>query len=402
MNFPDPDSPLYMAASSPSAGSPDMRALFEQAYGSAPSIVARAPGRVEFIGNHTDYNGGAVLGAAINRFVWVAAAPNSVGRFRLRSTRGTTALELMAIPTTRLTGTDAWANYPLGVWQSLRDFNLPQPTGFDLLVEADLPAGAGLSSSAALELATALALLNLARPTALAPEQLAALARHAENKYVGVPCGILDQGTSALGRAGQLVQIDCRTPAFSLVPLPTAAHLWVFNTREKHALIDGLYATRHQECLSAANALGVKWLADLTPEQLAPLKPKLFPVLARRAEHIVAEHARVHATVVALQQNDLAAVGRLLTASHRSSQLLFENSTARLDQLVDLLTAHPAIYGARLTGGGFGGAVLALTRADFTATQAAKILAPYAATHGTPAEGLHLQSADGASIERLD
>jgi galactokinase len=194
------------------------------------------------------------------------------------------------------------------------------------------------------------------------------------------------------------VQIDCRTPAFSRVPLPAAAHLWVFNTREKHALIDGLYATRHQECLSAANALGVKWLADLTPEQLAPLKPKLSPVLARRAEHIVAEHARVHATVVALQQNDLAAVGRLLTASHRSSQLLFENSTASLDQLVDLLTAHPAIYGARLTGGGFGGAVLALTQADFTAAQAAEILAPYTAAHGAPAETLHLQTADGACL----
>ncbi|MEY4925103.1 MAG: Galactokinase [Verrucomicrobiota bacterium] len=391
-----------MAASSPSAGSPDIRALFERAYGSAPSIIARAPGRVEFIGNHTDYNGGAVLGAAIDRFVWVAAAPNAAGRFRLRSTSGSTTLELAASPTTRLTGAVAWANYPIGVWHSLRDFNLPDPAGFDLLVHSNLPAGAGLSSSAALELATALALLNLARPTAIAPERLAALGRHAENKYVGVPCGILDQGTSAFGRAGQLVQIDCRTPAFSLVPLPTAAHLWVFNTREKHALIDGLYATRHQECLSAASALGVKWLADLTPEQLAPLKPKLSPVLARRAEHIAAEHARVHATVVALQQNDLTAVGRLLTASHRSSQHLFENSTASLDQLVDLLTAHPAIYGARLTGGGFGGAVLALTRADFTAAQAAEILAPYTAAHGAPAETLHLQTADGARLAPND
>jgi galactokinase len=391
-----------MAASSPSAGSPDIRALFERAYGSAPSIIARAPGRVEFIGNHTDYNGGAVLGAAIDRFVWVAAAPNAAGRFRLRSTSGSTTLELAASPTTRLTGAVAWANYPIGVWHSLRDFNLPAPAGFDLLVHSNLPAGAGLSSSAALELATALALLNLARPTAIAPERLAALGRHAENKYVGVPCGILDQGTSAFGRAGQLVQIDCRTSAFSLVPLPLAAHLWVFNTREKHALIDGLYATRHQECLSAASALGVKWLADLTPEQLAPLKPKLSPVLARRAEHIAAEHARVHATVVALQQNDLTAVGRLLTASHRSSQHLFENSTASLDQLVDLLTAHPAIYGARLTGGGFGGAVLALTRADFTAAQAAEILAPYTAAHGAPAETLHLQTADGARLAPND
>lgn len=368
-------------------------AQFQQAYGQAPAVVARAPGRIEFIGNHTDYNGGAVLGAAIDRYVWVAAAPNGSGRFRLRSD-STTTLDLPAVPAARLTGPDAWANYPLGVWRSLGNFKLPQPAGFDLLVTSDLPPGAGLSSSAALELATALALLKLAGSQAIAPEQLAALGRHAENKYVGVPCGILDQGTSAFGRAGQLVHIDCRGPTFTRVPLPAGAHLWIFNTREKHALIDGLYATRHRECLEAARTLGVALLADLTPAQLPPLERKLAPVLARRAKHVVEEHARVHDTVEALRQGDLATVGRLLTASHRSSQHLFENSTPALDRLVDLLEKHPSVYGARLTGGGFGGAVMALTGEDFTPA-AAEAVATEAPTRP---EIFHLLSAEGAAV----
>ncbi len=374
----------------------EIQARFRQTYGCAPAVIARAPGRVEFIGNHTDYNGGAVLGAAIDRYVWVAATANPDGRLRLCSANGPAVLELPADPGTRITGSDSWANYPLGVWRSLSDFNLPRPAGFDLLVMSDLPAGAGLSSSAALELATALALLALAGAT-IEPGRLAALGRHAENKYVGVPCGILDQGTSAHGRAGHLVHIDCRGPAFSVVPFPPA-HLWIFNTREKHALIDGLYATRHQECHDAAAALGVGLLADLTPAQLAPLAKNLTPALVKRARHIAGEHARVHDTVEALQRGDLATVGRLLTASHRSSQQLFENSTAALDSLVNLLEPHPAVLGARLTGGGFGGAVMALTKDSFTAQDAAQIAARYSAQHGREPEVIHLESADGAKV----
>src|SRR3954466_3937526 len=377
----------------------EVRASFRRRFDVEPTVVARAPGRVEFIGNHTDYNGGAVLGAAIDRYVWVAAAPNPTGRLRLFSVGGKSILELPSDPGTKITGSDSWANYPLGVWRSLKDFHLPQPAGFDLLVDSDLPPGAGLSSSAALELSTALALLSLAGKADLPTAELAAVGRHAENKYVGVPCGILDQGTSAHGRAGHLVHIDCRGPVFSRVPFPAGAHLWIFNTREKHALIDGYYATRHQECLEAAKLLGVKFLADLTPAQLAPLERKLPPALAKRAKHIVEEHARVHDTVEALRRGDLATVGRLLTASHRSSQHLFENSTPALDQLVDLLEKHPAVYGARLTGGGFGGAVMALTKDSFSEADANGIARAYAAKHGTAPEVIHLQAADGAKIE---
>lgn len=374
-------------------------ARFHSTYGSPPSVVARAPGRVEFIGNHTDYNGGAVLGAAIDRYVWVAAATNPSGRLRLFSAGGQAVLALPSDPGARLTGPDSWVNYPLGVWRSLKDFGLRQPAGFDLFVESNLPAGAGLSSSAALELATALALLHLVDQADLPADRLAALTRHAENKYVGVPCGILDQGTSAFGQAGHLVHIDCRGPSFSRVPFPASAHLWIFNTREKHALIDGLYATRNRECLDAAQKLGVAFLADLTPAQLPPLERKLTPPLEKRAKHIVEEHARVHDTAEALQRGDLATVGRLLTASHRSSQHLFENSTPELDQLVDLLEKHPAVFGARLTGGGFGGAVMALTRDSFTEQDATGIAQAYRAKHGRDPEMIHLQAADGARIE---
>ena len=180
----------------------------------------------------------------------------------------------------------------------------------------------------------------------------------------------------------------------SRVPLPAGTHLWIFNTREKHALIDGLYATRHRECMTAAQTLGVALLADLTPAQLAPMERRLTPEIARRAKHIVEEHARVHDTVEALRRGDLATVGRLLTASHRSSQHLFENSTPALDRLVDLLEKHPAVYGARLTGGGFGGAVMALAGDAFTAADAAAI----AAQAGSQPVIIHLVSADGAAV----
>jgi galactokinase len=358
--------------------------LFVQAYGTRPAAIARAPGRVEFVGNHTDYNGGAVLGAAIDRYVWVAAAPNPAGRLRLISASSQAVLELPADPSMRITGSDAWANYPLGVWRSLQDFSLPRPTGFALLVGSNLPGGAGLSSSAVLEFSIDLALLAVAGKTDLAPDRLAALGRHAEKQYVGVPCGILDQGTSAIGRSGHLVQIDYRGPAFPRVPFPTSAHLWVFDPREKHALIDGLYAARYRECLTAANALGVSHLAERTPDQLPLLESRLTPIAAKHTRHIVAEPACVREAVPASLTADLGMCDRLLTASPLSSQHPIENSTPAFDQLVDLLEPPATVHGARLTGGDFGGAVVALPRADFTDGDAAEVAARYAAQHGRP------------------
>ena len=370
---------------------------FRALYGRAPEIISRAPGRIEFIGNHTDYNGGTVLGASIDLSVAVALARRPDGVRRFASDGREPPVLLPADRLEKQSGPDAWINYPLGVLAALPAFGLRPPGGFDYLAASDLPVGAGLSSSAAIELASALAFLEAAGE-ATPRETLVKVARQAENDFVGVPCGILDQGVSAFGRTDHLVFIDCRGPRFGLVPLPAGAHFWIFNTHTRHALVDGLYAARHRECVEAARALGVPLLADVTPAALAAAEPKLSPLAFRRARHIVEEIARVEATVAALRAGDLAGVGRLLTASHHSSRTLFENSTTELDFLAEALAGAPHVYGARLTGGGFGGAVMALTDGDFDAARARAVADAYAKSFGTDPGILHARTSDGAAL----
>jgi galactokinase len=370
-------------------------ARFTALYGHAPTVLARAPGRIEFIGNHTDYNGGTVLGAAIDLGVWIAAAPAPAGilSFATDSQRG-----VVSVPTAaanKQTGPQRWVNYPLGVWTSFKEFGWQQPDGLDCLVCSNLPVGAGLSSSAAIELASALAFLGLTGETP-PREKVVALGRHAENNFVGVPCGILDQGVSGFGRKDHLVFIDCRGPRFETVPMPAGAHFWVFNTHTKHALIDGLYATRHRECMEAAKALGVSLLADITPAQLEQKRSLLPELNYRRAKHVVEEIVRVAAVQAALAAGDLAGVGRLLTASHRSSQTQFENSTPELDFLVENLTAAPHVFGARLTGGGFGGAVMAFTDGAFSTDDASRAADAYGVRFGSRPDVLHCETGEGA------
>ncbi len=369
---------------------------FRAAFGREPEFLARAPGRIEFIGNHTDYNGGTVLGAAIDRGVWIALARSNDGRRRfVSSDRREVAIPVG--PPAVQQGDERWVNYPLGVLAALDVFKKRIPEGFVYAAVSDLPEGAGLSSSAAIELASELVFLAAAGDEA-PREMLVEIGRHAENKFVGVPSGILDQGVSAFGKKGSLVFIDCAGPRFELVPLPARAHFWIFNTHTKHALVDGLYAARHDECMEAARGLGVNQLVDVTQELWAAAAPRLADIPRRRAQHIVEEIARVDATVEALRRSDLVSVGRLLTASHRSSQALFENSTPELDRLVDELIRHPHVYGARLTGGGFGGAVLALTNPDFDEHDARVIQQKYAEKFGASPDVLHAQTGDGASL----
>jgi galactokinase len=373
-------------------------AQFEKVFGRAPEFVTRAPGRIEFIGNHTDYNGGTVLGASIDRGVAVALArrPDGQRNFHSRYSGKTVSIPAAAAPA-KQSGDSSWTNYPLGVLAALPHFGLQAPEGFDYLAESDLPAGAGLSSSAAIELASALAFLAA---TGQSPdrETVVKIGKHAENNFVGVPCGILDQGVSGFGKSGRLVFIDCAGPRFSTVPMPDGASFWIFNTHTKHALVDGLYAARHHECMSAARALGVKLLVEVSAKQLLASETKLDPVAFKRARHVVEEIARVDACVKALEAADLAAVGRLLTASHRSSQTLFENSTPELDFLVDTLVAAPGVFGARLTGGGFGGAVMALAGPSFDAAQAEKIALAYAGKHGERPDVLPMNVGEGAAV----
>jgi galactokinase len=369
---------------------------FRRTFGREPEFVTRAPGRIEFIGNHTDYNGGAVLGAAIDRGVWVALARRDGGKWNFASDQKQGVVAVKADNFTKLRGDEAWANYPLGILDALRVFGLAVPSGFDYLVVSDLPAGAGLSSSAAIELASALAFLA-ATVQEVPRDVLVKVGRYAENNFVGVPCGILDQGVSGFGRKEHLVFIDCRGPRFDLVPLPPGAHFWIFNTHTKHALVDGVYAERHRECMAAAKALDVPLLADVPPAALCAAVGKLPALVFKRARHVVEEIARVNATVVALRRGDLATVGQLLTASHRSSQTLFENSTAELDFLVDQLGTTPGVYGARLTGGGFGGAVMAMTSDGFGEAHAWSVVDAYAKRFGAMPHILHAQTGDGAA-----
>lgn len=381
--------------------------LFEKTYDDEPSCIGQAPGRIEFIGNHTDYNGGLVLGAAIDRYIQVAVRSRNDGAFHFTSSEGrTVTLERCEFqPQNR---DKAWVNYPLGVLIELEKAGMPPLAGLELAVVSDLPSGSGLSSSAALEMATAKALLELSGHQLSLIETVRA-ARRAENEFVGVPCGILDQGVSGFGRSGHLVMIDCATEDFSTLPLPANMHFWILNSNEKHSLVDSLYAKRFDECREAlrqvrAQGCKVTSLAELSPEAYATVRAKLPDVLRRRADHIVEENHRV------AQCRDLLrgggspkAVGALLDASHRSSSELFENSTPALDLLVKLAHGRSGVYGARLTGGGFGGAVMLFTDERFTRADADAIVGDYLAERkdsSRPAV-FHVRPGDGASGRQL-
>ncbi len=373
---------------------------FHELFGRAPEVVASAPGRIEIIGNHTDYNGGPVLGASIDQRVCVALALRTDDRRRFASdyqSHGAQIVEVSEGDCGRQTGSNAWTNYPLGVLAALPVFGLRMPLGFDYLAHSNLSVGSGLSSSAAIEVASALAFIEATgQPHTL--ELVAKIGRHAENHFVGVPCGILDQGVSVFGQLNQLVFVDGMEQTFNTVPLPNVVRFWVFNTHTRHSLIDGLYAERHRECMLAASGLGVSQLAEVNPKSFGELLGRLPEPISRRAKHVIDEIGRVHAVAALLPLGHLQHVGRLLTASHRSSQRLFENSTTELDFLVDTLVTMPHIYGARLTGGGFGGAVLAMTDADFTAEMANGVAGAYQRQFGAKPEVVALSIGRGARV----
>ena len=369
--------------------------LFQKTYGREPTILCRAPGRIEFIGNHTDYNGGVVMGAAIDRGLWVAVAPREDALRRFCSELGDGNVVEQSGGIVPLEGVSSWVNYPQGVLAGMPVFGVESPVGFDFAVVSDLPTGAGLRSSAAIELASGLAFLSLAGAE-LSREDLVKLGRWAENEFVGVPCGILDQGVSGFGQRDSLVHIDCGELAFSTVPMPADTHFWIFNTPSGHALVDGHYATRHQQCMEAARVLGVAKLADADLAQLVTAESQMDATVFKRARHVISEIGRVNEVKAALASGDLRRVGELLVASHRSSQHDFENSTAQLDDLVDRLIAIPGVYGARLTGGGFGGAVMALTDGSFGPETAREVSDGFESRWGSPSSGLHLRTEAGA------
>jgi galactokinase len=338
-------------------------------YGAPPGGVWHAPGRVNLMGEHTDYNEGWVLPFALDRGVVVAAARRGDGVLGLRSRQApgdAVSVPLASLAAGLVTG---WAAYPAGVAWAMREAGYPVG-GASLVFDSDLPRGAGLSSSAALECATALALAALYEVSASRPE-LARLARRAENEMVGVPSGIMDQSASLLGEARRALLLDCRTIETTLVPFDPAGAglaLLVVDTGVRHALTDGRYALRRQECERAARALGVPALRDVA--DAAAVSRIADPVLARRARHVITDDQRVWEAVALLEAGDLAGLGPVLHASHVSLRDDFEISWPQAD--VAVAAAEDAgAPGARMVGGGFGGSVIALAPAGSTAIPAA-------------------------------
>lgn len=375
--------------------------LFASTFGAEPGKLAFAPGRIEFIGNHTDYNGGMVMGAAVTEGITVAAAKRQDRAIQLICERGSLVeAHLDALGPKQ--GGDSWSNYPVGVTKVMLESGMEMDAGYNIAVVSNLPIGAGMSSSAAIELATAQVLAEF-YGFETDKAGFARIGRKAENDFVGMPCGILDQGVSAFGQPDHLVHIDCATETFSTIPMPEGTHFWIFNSNKKHALVDSAYADRHRECHEALAQLQqhypeAKTLSDISLDQLEAAKNELDGLLFRRASHIVGENARVVAVKSALAAGDLSAVGEALTTSHLSSRDNFENSIPELDFLVQALAEQKNVYGARLTGGGFGGAVMAFTSADFSLNQAHEVAAAYSAEFGFQATILHTQAGPGATL----
>ena len=378
---------------------------FTKNYDAVPDVIAAAPGRVEFIGNHTDYNNGPVIGAAIDRYVFVALRRIEESVFRFSS--GDSSYVAVEDPTQKLKGKRSWINYPLGVYDSLIRRGLKPSGGFELAVDSDVPMGAGLSSSAALELAVCQALCAV-YGLGLSREEMALASREAENEFVGMPCGILDQGVSAMGTSGSLVYIDCRDMLFSTIPLGKNYTIWIFNTHKKHSLVESMYSERHKECFQAVvglNGVGlrIQYLADISPADFQSSKSRLLGTLSNRAEHIVSEIERVNRVKHLLESGRVSEAGQLMFESHASSRDLFENSVEELDYLVEILKSLPNVIGARLTGGGFGGAVMALTEDAFSPDYAESVASAYRGRFGQPPEVIQCRLSDGVRVvERIE
>jgi len=375
--------------------------FFDQHFTGEPSHLAFAPGRIEFIGNHTDYNGGLVIGAAVNEGITIAVRLRDDKLIKIVSDLGNLTERPLGNYKPVL-GDDSWTNYPIGVTKVMNEAGMHCQKGYDMAITSTLPSGVGMSSSAALELAAAHALAALyAFETDTAG--FARIGRKAENEFVGMPCGILDQGVCAFGRANHLIRLDCATEDFSTIPMPEGTHFWIFDSKKKHALIDSAYAERFNECQNAILQLRADYpkastLSEISYEQLEASKDRIDPTLYLRAAHVVGENARVRAVESALATEDLQAVGDALNASHMSSRNNFDNSTEELDTLVDLLKLQSHVYGARLTGGGFGGAVMAMTDSTFSQRHADIIAADFKAKYGYKPTIFRTQSGDGARL----
>jgi galactokinase len=339
----------------------DLAARFESVFGAAPDGVWQAPGRVNLIGEHTDYNEGFVLPFAIDRTARVAVRLRTDSTVRLLSTFGNQGLSMANAGSLDRTTAKGWTKYPLGVLWALQQRGLPVP-GLDLLLDSDVPRGAGLSSSHAIECAVIIA-LNELTGAGLAPEDMVLATQLAENGFVGAPTGIMDQSASLCGSAGHALFLDCRDQSLRLVPFDADGAglvVLVIDTKVSHSHASGGYAARRASCELASEVLGVKALRDVGLEDLEEAGGLLDAQTFRRVRHVVTENSRVLQTVELLGSDGPRAIGPLLDASHSSMRDDFEISSPELDLAVEAARAAGAV-GARMTGGGFGGSAIALT-----------------------------------------
>ncbi len=340
-------------------------AAFTEKFNTPPSLIVQAPGRVNLIGEHTDYNDGFVLPMAIDRGIWLALRPREDGQVSVHSLDFE---ETAVFPLTTLQNTKSgWAEYLKGVAWALQE-NGYTLGGWEGVMAGDVPKGAGLSSSAALELATARAFQQVTGFAWDAP-QMARLGQLAENKWVGVNCGIMDQMISAAGEAGHALLIDCRSLETQSVPLPpaldgSATAVVILDTTTRRGLVDSAYNERRQQCEAAAAHFGVPALRDVSIGEFLAEADNLPELTRRRARHVITENLRTLNAAKAMQKADADLLGQLMNESHVSMRDDFEITNDELNVMVAAAQAQPSCYGARMTGGGFGGCAVALVHGE--------------------------------------
>lgn len=373
---------------------------FKQEYDREPAGVWSAPGRVNLIGEHTDYNEGFVFPFAINRRTYAAMAPRQDNMICVASSFSKEAFQV-SIEAIKNDEKNGWAAYPFGVVYAVAKLSGKQQTqGFDIFIDSDVPVGAGLSSSAAIECAVAIALNDLWN-AGLDKKTLARAGQLGENVIVGAPTGIMDQTASLFGELDHAVFLDCRSLEATTVELGFAEaglELLIIDTKVAHRLVDGGYAARRAACESGAAALGVSSLRDLTTHDLARAQDLLDPVTLRRVRHVITENARVEETVTTLRNSGPRAIGNLMHLSHESMRDDFEISIDELDTAVETALRHGAI-GARMTGGGFGGAAIALTPIEKISEVTLSVLAEFEALGYAKPDIFAVSAAPGAKRE---
>ncbi len=370
---------------------------FAKTFGTLPERILRAPGRVNLIGEHTDYNDGFVLPMAIDREMFIAARRRDDQLVRMvaldfDSQRSEFSLDVPI----ECDDANRWSNYVRGVAWALRRRGIVLP-GLDLAIQGNVPVGSGLSSSAALEVCAATTFQTFAQ-FEMSKINLARMCQQAENEFVGVQSGIMDQFISTLAHAGHALLIDCRDLSYENAPLPRGATIVVCDTMKRRGLVDSEYNTRRAECEQAARQLGVKALRDASLERLAQFENKMPRNVVRRARHIITENARVLQAGAAARQNDLVAFGKLMNESHASLKNDYAVSCAELDTMVEIARAQRGCLGARLTGAGFGGCTVNLVYADAVDAFVAGVAREYHARVRIAPQIYICRAMDGASV----